>query len=486
MRLPFLSRIRSRFRELVGADSGQVAITFGLALIPMVLAIGCGVDISRAIAARSSLVNALDATALAVARMPLSSSVAQTNTAEMTKVAHAYFYANHAGSDVGTVTSLGIAPATSGQGWLFTATARVPTAFMSLAGFDFVEVDATTEVMREARALEMALVLDTTASMQGPRISALRTAAESLVNSVAVDPSVRLAVVPFAQYVNIGTANRSIPGVSVPSNSTTCTTTNRSVTTCTGTEQYQTTCTRQINPRPGTCTVDGAQVPCTIYDTESYPCTRTRGTGCTTTTQPVETCTSQTWYGCVGSRPPPLNASDLQFPSSPLPGVMNVRCSRPVLTLTSSVTALRSAITALTVSGNTYIPAGLQVGWHVLSPRIPFTEGTPYSTTPQPRRVMLLMTDGTNSLSLSGQGPLHTGTSRTAADQLTRDLCTKIKQDNIDLYAIAFEVTDASTKQMLQECSSGGGYFFDASDSTQLIKAFEAIAVGVSNLRISK
>jgi Flp pilus assembly protein TadG len=216
MRLPFLSRIRSRFRELVGADSGQVAITFGLALIPMVLAIGCGVDISRAIAARSSLVNALDATALAVARMPLSSSVAQTNTAEMTKVAHAYFYANHAGSDVGTVTSLGIAPATSGQGWLFTATARVPTAFMSLAGFDFVEVDATTEVMREARALEMALVLDTTASMQGPRISALRTAAESLVNSVAVDPSVRLAVVPFAQYVNIGTANRSIPGDDEP------------------------------------------------------------------------------------------------------------------------------------------------------------------------------------------------------------------------------------------------------------------------------
>ena len=102
------------------------------------------------------------------------------------------------------------------------------------------------------------------------------------------------------------------------------------------------------------------------------------------------------------------------------------------------------------------------------------------------QRVMLLMTDGTNSLSLSGQGPLHTGTSRTAADQLTRDLCTKIKQDNIDLYSIAFEVTDLQTKQMLQECSSGSGYFFDASDSTQLTKAFEAIAVGVSNLRISK
>jgi len=480
MQFSLLSRVRSRLLELARAESGQVALTFGLALIPMVLAIGCGVDISRAVAAKSRLVDALDATALAVARTPT------TETASITAIAHAYFYANYAGSDIGTVTSLSVVPTDTGQGYQLSATSRVSTAFMSVAGLNDVEVSATTEVMRAARGLEMALVLDTTASMQGPRINTLRSAATNLVNTIAIDPSVRVAVVPFAQYVNIGTGNRSIAGVSVPANSTTCTTVNRSVTTCTGTEQYQTTCTRQINPRPGTCPVDGAQVPCTVYDTESYPCTRTRGTGCTTTTQPTQSCTSQTWNGCVGSRPPPLNASDVQFPGTSLPGLMNVSCGRPVTLLTNSVSTLRNAISALSASGNTYIPAGLQVGWHVLTPRIPFTEGTAYSSSPQPRRVMLLMTDGTNSLSLQGTGPLHTGTNRVAADQLTRDICSNIKQDGIEIYSIAFEVTDSATKQMLEQCSSGGGFFYDASDSTQLIKAFEAIAVGVTELRITK
>lgn len=466
---------------LASANSGQVALTFGLSMIPMVLAIGCGVDISRAMNAKSQLTSALDATALAVAR------TSPTDTSQsMTAVAHSYFYANYAGSDLGTVTSLTVSPAATGVGWQLRATSRVSTAFMSLAGFNDVAVEASTEVIREARALEMALVLDTTASMQGPRITALKSAATSLVNIVAIDPTVRLAIVPFAQYVNIGTANRSIQGVSVPPNSSSCTTTNQPVTNCTGTEQYQTTCTRQINPRPGTCIIDGAPVPCTVYDTETYPCTKTRNTGCTTTTKPVQTCTSQTWNGCVGSRPPPLNASDLGFPGTSLPGVMNVTCGRPIVQLTSAVSTLRSAITALAASGNTYIPAGLQVGWHVLSPRIPFTAGTPYAANPQPRRVMLLMTDGTNSLSLQGLGPLHTGTSRLAADQLTRDVCSNIKQDGIELYTIAFQVTDAATTQMLQQCSSGGGYYYEASDSAQLLKVFEAIAMGVTSLRISK
>jgi len=480
MQLSLISRVRLWLGRLAGAESGQVALTFGLSLIPMILALGCGVDISRAVAAKSRLVAALDSTALAVARTPT------TATDSLTAVAHAYFYANYAGSDIGTVTSLAVLPAATGNGYVLSATARVSTAFMSVAGMNDVEVSASTEVMRAARGLEMALVLDTTASMQGPRITALKSAATNLVNTIVIDPSVRVAIVPFAQYVNIGTGNRSIPGVSVPPDSTTCTTVNRTVTTCTGTEQYETTCTRKINPRPGTCTVDGAQVPCTIYDTESYPCTKTRGTGCTTTTEPTQSCTTQTWRGCVGSRPPPLNASDSQFPDTSLPGLMNVSCGRPVTLLSNSLSTLRNAITALSTSGNTYIPAGLQLGWHVLTPRIPFTQGTVYGSSPQPRRVMLLMTDGTNSLSLQGTGTLHTGTSRIAADQLTRDICSNIKQDGIEIYSIAFEVTDAATKQMLEQCSSGGGYFYDASDSTQLVKAFEAIAVGVTDLRITK
>ena len=57
---------RAEFRRFMDAASGQVAITFGLVLIPLILAIGCGVDISRAVVVKMRLGEALDAAGLAV------------------------------------------------------------------------------------------------------------------------------------------------------------------------------------------------------------------------------------------------------------------------------------------------------------------------------------------------------------------------------------------------------------------------------------
>jgi Mg-chelatase subunit ChlD len=167
---------------------------------------------------------------------------------------------------------------------------------------------------------------------------------------------------------------------------------------------------------------------------------------------------------------------------------MNTSCGRELTPLTNSASVLRSAITALSVAGNTYIPSGLSVGWHVLSPRIPFQQATSYAADRQPRRMMILMTDGNNTLSLNGEGPLHTASvnSRISADAVTLDLCSRIKQDGIELYAIAFEITDPTTNQMLETCSSGQGFFYEAEDSLQLLETFRNIAVKVTNLRVSK
>ena len=466
------------------ACEGQVALTFGLALLPLVLAIGCAVDISRAMAAKSRLLETLDATGLAVARS------ASADQAEMTSRAHAYFYANFAGENLGTVATLNVTNLRGNKGIRLSATTRVATAFMSIAGYNEVEVAAEAEIMRETRALELVMVLDTTASMTGSKISSLRSAARALVDMVLVDDSVKVGIVPFERYVNIGMGNRSAPGVSVPADTRTCEIRNRQVQTCTGSETYETTCSRQINPRPGTCEVDGAQIPCTVYDEETYPCTRTRGTGCTITTEPHEVCTVVSWRGCVGSRLPPLNASDEEF-STPLVGVMNINCGSPMTMLTNSVSMLRASVGALRASGNTYIPAGLQMGWHALTPRIPFTQATAYSAELQPRRAMLLMTDGTNSVSLNSMGAggdvmLHDGTDRTAADQLTRELCTRIKADGIEIYTVAFQIADMDTKDMIRECASSPDTFFDASNASKLLEAFASIAAGLSQLRVSK
>jgi Flp pilus assembly protein TadG len=483
-------KLQSMRHRFAAARSGQIALTFALSLLPLMLAVGCGIDLSRVLMARTQLLEAVDATGLAVARSPTG------DPTKMTREAQAYFYANYGTLNVGTLESLAVEPmppvvapgatVAASPGIRVDARVRVPMSFMALAGVNDLEVQASADIIREARALEMVLVLDTTASMAGTKMSTLLSAGEALARLVMVDPSVRLAVVPFAQYVNIGLANRSIPGVSVPADSTTCTTINRNVTTCTGTETYLGTCYRNVNPQPGTCYSDGVPYTCTTYTREAYPCTLTRNTGCTTTTQPTTSCTSQTWRGCVGSRPPPNNSSDLGFPGSSLPGLMNTTCGQPVTLLTTSVSTIATAIRALRASGNTYMPAGLQLGWHVLTPRIPFDQASPYSSDPPPKRVMMLMTDGINSLSLSGTGPWHNQSSRTAADQLTLTLCNNIKADGIELYTVALEVTDAATLSMLRTCASSPSNFFNADSSSKLLESFQAIAASVSNLRLSK
>ena len=472
--------IRAMLARLRHDIAGQVALTFGLAFIPILLAIGCGVDISRAVVVKMRLGEALDAAGLAVA------GTAGLTDAQMTEMAQKYFYANYPGDELGTVTSLSVAKVGDGGGAIkVTGTAKVSTAFMQLAGIGYVNIATEAEVLREAQSLDAVLVLDTTASMGGNKLATLKTAAADMVKKLLVSPSVKIGIVPFARYVHIGMQNRSISGVSVPADSTTCTTVNSNVTTCTGSEQYQSTCSKQVNPRASTCMVDGSPQPCTVYDTISYPCTKTRGTNCTTKTVPKQQCTQQKWNGCVGSRKPPLNASDESF-STMLPGLMNISCGRPLVQLTNQQVTLLASIASFVASENTYIPAGLSVGWHVLTPRIPFVEATPTDADPAPRRALVLMTDGANTVSLTSTGPLHNGSSRPAADTLTKQLCANIKADGIEVYTVAFEITDVATKDMIRECASSPANYFDASDSTKLLGAFEEIAMALSNLRLSR
>lgn len=54
--------------------------------------------------------------------------------------------------------------------------------------------------------------------MSGARLKTLKTAATNLVNTLTADPKadVKIAVVPFAQYVNTGVARRNEPWMNVP------------------------------------------------------------------------------------------------------------------------------------------------------------------------------------------------------------------------------------------------------------------------------
>lgn len=198
---------------------GNVAMMFGLSLIPITIAAGAGVDLARAMAVKSSMADALDAAALAVGATPnISQSAAQA-------LAQQYFDANFkADSSADTVPSINVS--ISGQSVTITASDSMPTTVLKAAdallhssSMDAIDVSASTTVVWGQTKLWVALVLDNTGSMNQTdstgtsKISALKTASHSLLttlqNASANPGDVEASIVPFAKLVKVGTADVS-------------------------------------------------------------------------------------------------------------------------------------------------------------------------------------------------------------------------------------------------------------------------------------
>jgi len=122
----------SRFRQ---DRSASTAITFSLALLPILVATGVAVDYSRSLAAKASLQNALDSATM---------TVAQTANTDATTLGTSVLNASLAGAHVSTVSgswSRGSDGSTTGS-----ATAVVATTFLSLIHRADVTVTAASKV----------------------------------------------------------------------------------------------------------------------------------------------------------------------------------------------------------------------------------------------------------------------------------------------------------------------------------------------------
>src|SRR5215813_132954 len=88
MQFSFLATCRRAFHAFRLARQGNVAITFGLALIPVMGLVGAAVDFSRANSAKSAMQAALDS-----ATLMLSKEAAGLTAEQLQQKAHDYFFA---------------------------------------------------------------------------------------------------------------------------------------------------------------------------------------------------------------------------------------------------------------------------------------------------------------------------------------------------------------------------------------------------------
>jgi Flp pilus assembly protein TadG len=225
MHRSFRQTIAAAARSFRTNRKGQVAITFGLAMLPMIVVTGAAVDYSRAVAQRSNLQQATDATVLAIAHsyLNLASTSATLFTPTQTYLTGAM---NAVTPGATTVTYNGVVAPTNvavlqtitlsqnNTQMCITSALIVGNSIMTIVRqpYTLVKADACSQV---PQTYEVALVLDNSGSMAESaggqsKMQALITAASQLVDTLippaTINPSVAISITPFTALVNVGTS----------------------------------------------------------------------------------------------------------------------------------------------------------------------------------------------------------------------------------------------------------------------------------------
>lgn len=446
---------------------GAVAVVVALALIPLILAAGIGIDYLRGMLAREELQAAVDAAALTAA-----AAGAGATEAEMQKKASDYL-----DNARGTFKLKTITPArrnSAANTLSFGATATIETAFMRLAGVRTMEISANalTQIPRLG-PVELALVLDITWSMDATplgstekKITTLKSAATSLVNQLMTSDDVAIGIVPFTTWINIGTSFNGQSWLNKP-------------------DDLTVKAPRLIGcfPTGQMCIRDGNEAPCKKCEWDYRNMVDVK----------------YKFSGTVGLRPSPhqetIDDPTIKFDGSIQPAVAPV-----IMDLTKRGTSnntgmavVRNKIAALNPTNHeyvwdTFIPGGLIWGWNMLTAEMPLNQAVTKDKAKEVglRKVLLLMTDGDNNVEIDNTGlRFRRVDGASATNTMTHNICENIKKDGILIYTVGFSVTNADTKEMLEKCATPG-FYFDAQKSGDLLKAFNDIHASLLRVRLLK
>jgi Flp pilus assembly protein TadG len=446
----------------------NVSMFLAVSAIPMLAAAGVAVDMAQSNRTITVLQAAVDTAALSGA------TSGETDEAALKVIVQDYLTANGAKNVLDDVDSIEskLDPVT--RKFSVRVKGRRNTSLMYLVGIDKTGFDVGSEVNIGGDGLEVALVLDNTGSMnQAGRLPALKTAAKDLVSTLfsleEKGAYVRVGIVPFAEYVNVGLKNRGASWLDVPPDG--------SKTTNKCWKEYPDKKTSNCRMENVPSNSDGV-----VTYSQKKVCDVNWGA-------PKKVCADvteyQTWHGCVGSRNNPLD-QEIGTLSTRYPGLMNQMCTAEIVDLTNDKSVLNGAIDKLKATGSTYIPAGLMWGWNMVDENQPLGGAKTAADIAKMggNKSIVLMTDGENTLSASY--PWHWNNDKTAANAKTAALCDNIKNSGVVVYTVAFQVTDVASQTLLQKCASSSTKAFTADNADQLVSAFKSIADNLLAQRLTR
>ncbi len=436
--------------------SGNVAVIFAIACIPVIAAMGVAVDYTRAAQTGSEMQDALDAASLSLSRRP---DLSDMTAAQLRQFASDYFGANFSNSEL-TGLTLNASYTPTGPSVTVSAAASLPTNFMGIIGTKNVPIGrSSTTVWGEAR-LRVALALDNTGSMaSSSKMTALKSATHSLLDELrdagTVDGDVYVSIIPFVKDVNVGSANY-----------------NQSWVKWTGAAAKD---ADLWDNRNGTCS--GGTYASYYQDKASC---ESRGY-----TWTPKTHSSSNWNGCIMDRDQDydtLNTAPTTTDTATLfPAEQYAYCPVAMMGLSNDWAALSAKVDAMSPNGSTNQAIGLQWAWQSLTAApfvIPALEaGRIY------KQAIILLSDGLNTQDRWYGDGSHTSTEVNARQKI---LCDNIKAAHVTLYTVQVNTSGDPTSTLLQNCASDPDKFFLLTSSDQIVTTFQQIGTELSQLRISK
>lgn len=410
---------RSHIRRLLDATDGQVAIIFALVCLPLLLMTGLAIDFARQHNTNLHLQIATDMASLVGAR---AMEDGRLTDEDITQIAQTYYLAQLQ-STYGDVACVPPAVSIDRTNEIVSVAGgcELSTIFgVSISGREKVAVAQVSSSKTKLTELEVALVLDLSASMIGSAEAEMKTAARDLVSTILnarTHKRVRVSLVPFSSSVNAGVYGNRAMG------------------------------RHDHDDRAG----DGVDKVCVRERTgveqltDAWPA-------------PGQYVSENVYY----------------MPSYGCPDVSVVPLSNNSGTVNATIAALST-----TDSGSAGHDA-LAWAWYSLSPKWDSvwpseSVGATYDTADTVKAVVML-TDGAFNKWYDTDNPYHAIIAR----QDAVELCKGMRKEGVQIYVVAYNTDNGvawySPNVILKDCAGDNAFYFEADNSDELQDVFDQIA----------
>lgn len=421
-------------RNFIKNTSGNVITTTALLMVPIILFAGSAVDYSQFARKKTTLQNVVDSAALAV-----SHDLKQKTQNEIESDVDDFLRSNLSKEQYSEINDVEITIPAAKQKITVTVDSSHPTTLMQIAGIDKLSYMPSSTVSAPTGNIEIMMVLDTTGSMgQDNKINDLKASANNFIETLlplnTTPDKVKIGIVPFANYVNVGTNNRNEDWINVPANNG-----GNVWTGCVGSR----TASRNLTDSDYSFKVPGVLGECTTPITELTTDETTLKNG--------------------------ISALTPKFATFIAPGLIwgqRSLSSKAPFTNGSDVSGTQKIIVLMTDGDNT-----ISVGPRDF--RLHSREQVPAGS-------------GLSQAEIIAATNVFRAEAQARADDITETVCTNIKTEGVRIFTIGFgDGISNSTLRLLQNCADEVDNYYAAADGAALNQAFTDIGSEISGIFLS-